>query len=127
MLLEVVILLSIANIVMMVLIMKQLGNTGFSITETTKKPQIKEKPKIDDDDPEPKPEPEKIKKSRFNIAEKLHLKKQVKQKKHVSEMPDLERVRQELEEEFKKGSKPKNKSKKKKNEIAERLEEIEKS
>ncbi len=120
MLLELVILLSIANIVFAVLIMKKLGRMGFEMPKMSKKAQIKEAQP--EPEPEPQPGPEKI---TTRIKEKLHLTKKTKAKKHVSEMPDMNRVISELESEFKRGRGKK--KRKKKGEIAERLEEIEKS
>ena len=121
MLLEVVILLSIANIVFIVLIMK-LCNCG---TAKSKK-KAEEEEEYEDLKPEPKLEPEKLK-PKFRIAEKLHLKKKEVKRKHVSEMPDMNKVIEELQSEFKKGSKKKEKHKKSKNDLQDRFEEIEKS
>ncbi|MBN1644593.1 hypothetical protein JW851_00955 [Candidatus Woesearchaeota archaeon] len=126
MLAEIVILLAIANVIFIILIIKQLQGTGFK-TAKVKKTKAEEEEEYEDDDPEPEPipEPEPEKVHKFNIAEKLHLKKKEKTRKHVSEMPDMNRVIEELQSEFKKGSKKT--QHKRKDEIQDRLEEIEKS
>jgi membrane-associated HD superfamily phosphohydrolase len=124
MLLEIVILLSIANIVFIVLIMKLCSCD----TVKSKKAKVEEEEEYEDiqSEKELKPEPEKLK-PKFRIAEKLHLKKKEVKRHHVSEMPDMNKVISELQSEFRKGSKKKEKHKKSKNDLQDRFEEIEKS
>lgn len=140
MLLELVILLSIANIVFTILIMKQCSGAAL---RTRKKAKIEEEEEEYEEEPEKtvetqgfssvqkskpsaKTEYTPLKTGRFaKFAEKFSSKKD-KTKKHVSEMPDMNRVIEELQEEFKNQSKKEEtKHKKSKNEIADRLKEIE--
>lgn len=133
MLAELAILLSIANIVLIFLIMKHLS-AGFRPKKSRRKAEEEEEEYEEEQpEPEPLPEPDTISKrtapqktSRFSIREKLRFGKKEKPKKHLSEMPDMNKVIEELEIEFKKGTDKKEFSRKTKNELQARLEEIEK-
>ncbi|MBD3361588.1 hypothetical protein GF358_02220 [Candidatus Woesearchaeota archaeon] len=131
MLLELVIILSIANIVFTVLIMKQCCSTSPLIRKKAKKRIAEEEeeyaePTALTQKQEKKSEYKPLKIDKLSeIKEKLHIKKKNKNKKHVSETPDMNRVIEELQSEFKKGNTQEKKTKKSKNEIADRLKEIE--
>jgi len=131
MLAEIVLLLGIANIVLVYLIMRklkeELGGAPVRTSKRKQKVEVEEEEEDDDDNPdEPFDDPVKIEETKpapKSKISKFFSKKEAKQKRSVTEMPDMNRVIEELQSEFLSAEAPA--KRKKGNEIEERINEIE--